>query len=86
MKRVQSKSNGSTGPQPGSMAEKIGKLASRPQGASRAELIKLTKWEKQAWKWYFVSSKGNGFCQRHGYKLKVIERDGGEVAYHIVRK
>lgn len=72
--------------QPQGMAEKIGKLASRPQGASRAELIELSGWSAQAWKWYFVNSKDNGFCQRFGYKLDVIEGKDGETRYKITKK
>jgi hypothetical protein len=67
------------------MAAKIGALASRPKGASRAELVKLTKWQKQSWKWYFVNSRDTGFCQRFGYTLKVIEGPEG-VRYHIAKK
>ena len=71
---------------PSGMTEKLGALASRPQGASRAELIKLSGWAQQAWRWFFHNSKGNGFCQRHGYTLKVIERDSGETAYKISKR
>jgi hypothetical protein len=71
---------------PAGMAARIGKLASRPQGASRAELIKLTKWEQQAWKWYFFNSRGTGWCQRHGYNLQVLKGDDGETRYHVVVK
>lgn len=72
--------------QPYGMAEKIGKLASRAQGASRAELIELSGWKQQAWKWYFVNSKDSGFCQRFGYKLEVIEGKDGESRYKITPK
>lgn len=71
---------------PSGKAEEIGKLAARENGASRAELIKLTGWEKQAWKWYFVNSKNNGFCQRFGYSLKVIDGKDGETRYKITKK
>jgi hypothetical protein len=79
------KSNGSTGPQPGSMAAKIGALAARPQGASRAELVKLTGWKAQAWKWYFQNKHGTGFAQRWSYRLKVIEGKEGETRYRITK-
>lgn len=78
--------------EPRGMAIEIGKLASREAtttrgaGASRAELIELTGWEKQAWKWYFVNSKNNGFCQKFGYDLKVIDGTDGETRYHITKK
>jgi hypothetical protein len=71
---------------PSGMSEKIGALASRAQGASRDELIKLSGWKQQAWRWFFTNSKGNGFCQRWGYALKVIEGKDGEVRYKIARK
>jgi len=71
---------------PRGMAIDIGKLASRPNGASRAELIKLTGWKQQAWKWYFVNSNDNGFCQKFGYKLDVIEGKDGETRYRISKK
>lgn len=71
---------------PSGKAADIGKLASRVNGASRQELIELTGWSQQAWKWYFVNSKGNGFCQRFGYKLEVIEGKDGETRYKIVKK
>jgi hypothetical protein len=69
-----------------SMAARIGKLAARKQGASRAELIKLTKWQKQSWRWYFVNSRGTGWCQRHDYTLQVLKGDDGEARYHVVKK
>jgi hypothetical protein len=68
---------------PSGMAAKIGALASRPKGASRAELIKLTKWEKQSWKWYFFNSRKTGFCQRYNFTLRVIEGDQGETRYCV---
>lgn len=71
---------------PTGMGEKIGKLASRPNGASRAELIELSGWKAQAWKWYFINSKDNGFCQKFGYKLDVIEGKDGETRYKITKK
>jgi hypothetical protein len=75
-----------TSDRPAGMAARIGKLAARKQGASRAELIKLTKWEKQSWRWYFVNSRGTGWCQRHGYTLQVLKGDDGETRYHVVKK
>jgi hypothetical protein len=71
---------------PSGMTVEILKLASRKQGATRSELIALTKWEQQAWKWYFENSKNSGACQRWGYKLKVIERPDGATAYHVTKK
>jgi hypothetical protein len=71
---------------PSGLAARIGKLASRPQGASRSELIKLTGWEKQSWKWYFVNSKDTGFCQRWGLKLTVLEGEDGETRYCVSPK
>lgn len=72
--------------EPQGKAADICKLASRPNGASREELIKLTGWKQQAWKWYFHNSKGNGFCQRFPYTLKVIEGKDGESRYKITKK
>jgi hypothetical protein len=69
-----------------SMAARIGKLAGRKQGASRAELIKLTGWEKQSWKWYFVNSRETGWCQRNGYSLQMLKGEDGEARYHVVKK
>lgn len=84
--RTAVKADGPKVPEQGSMAEKIGKLASREQGASREELIKLSGWAQQAWKWYFVNSKDNGFCQKFGYDLKVIEKEGEPTRYKITKQ
>ena len=62
------------------------KLASRPNGVSRAELIALTKWEGAPWKWLFKNSKGTGYCDRWGYSLQVIEGKEGETRYHVKKK
>jgi hypothetical protein len=71
---------------PSGMAARIGKLAARKQGASRAELVKLTKWQKQSWRWYFVNSRDTGFCQRHGYTLQVLKGEDGEARYRVSKK
>jgi hypothetical protein len=61
------------------------KLASRPNGASRKELIEATSWEKLPWRWSFENPKGTGWTQRHGLSFKVIERKSGEAAYKVSR-
>lgn len=71
--------------EPTGTTEKIGKLASRANGASRAELIELSGWSQQAWKWFFMNSKGKGFCQKFGYKLEVLEGKDGEARYKITK-
>lgn len=71
---------------PTGMAAKIAELASRANGASRDELIKLSGWKAQAWKWYFVNSKDTGLCQRFGYTLKVLEGKEGESRYKITKR
>ena len=65
----------------GRVAE-ILKLASRPKGASPAELNELTSWKGAPWKWLFANPKGNGYCDRWGYKLAVLQTDQG-VRYHV---
>ena len=62
------------------------KLASRPNGASRKELIEATGWGQQAWKWGFENKHNTGWAQRHGYRLSVIERKDGTTAYKVSKK
>jgi hypothetical protein len=75
------KQNGKAAAAPTGKALAICKLASRPQGVSRAELTAATGWERTAWRWYL-----KGFCQRWKYKLSVIEGEQGERRYHIAKK
>src|SRR5262245_15468276 len=71
---------------PSGMVEKILKLASRPDGVSPAELNKLTSWKGAPWKWLFSNPKGNGYCDRWGYKFKVTRTDDGETRYCVTVK
>lgn len=75
--------SGSRQDQPTGKGETIRKLAERPEGVSRKELIEATGWSQQAWKWYFENSHNTGFCQRFGYKLHTIEGKSGETRYRI---
>jgi hypothetical protein len=65
---------------------RILKMASRPNGASRAELNKLTGWRGAPWKWLFKNPKGTGYCDRWGYTLRVTEGKDGEVRYRVEKK
>lgn len=57
------------------------KLASRTNGASAEELNALTAeksstghaWKGTPWKWSFENPKGNGWCQRWGYSLALLD-------------
>lgn len=62
------------------------KLASRPNGASRVELNELTKWTGAPWKWLFQNPKKNGYCDRWGYKLDILEGKEGEARYKVTKK
>jgi hypothetical protein len=62
------------------------KLASRPNGASREELNTLTKWSGAPWKWLFKNPKGTGFCDRHGYTLRIAEGKEGETRYRVTKR
>jgi len=66
----------------GRVAE-ILKLASRPKGASPAELNELTSWKGASWKWLFQNPKQNGYCDRWGYKLVVHKNEQGGVRYQV---
>lgn len=74
--------------QPKGMVVEILKLASRKDGVSPAELNKLTEWKGAPWKWLFSNPKGNGYCDRWGYKFKVIAEkdDPRAVRYHVVKR
>jgi hypothetical protein len=92
-RKKQAKANGKILPMPQhrndgptGMTAKILSLASRPNGASRKELIDATGWKQQAWRWGFENKHGTGWCQRHGYTLKVIERKDGVVAYRVTKR
>jgi hypothetical protein len=65
---------------------RILKLASRPNGASRAELNKLTGWRGAPWRWLFTNPKRTGYADRWNYKFSVIEGEDGEVRYHVAKK
>jgi len=67
----------------GRVAE-ILKLASRPKGASPAELNELTSWKGAPWKWLLQNPKQNGYCDRWGYRLAVLQTDQG-VRYHVTK-
>ena len=54
------------------MAVEILKLASRAKGKGAP------------WKWIFSNPKGTGYCDRWGYKFKVLDEDG--TRYHVVKK
>src|SRR5262245_23926569 len=70
---------------PKGMVVKILALASRKDGVSPAELNKLTTWKGAPWKWLFSNPKGNGYCDRWGYKFKVVN-DDGETRYCVTAK
>lgn len=59
-----------------SMVGKVIALASRPQGASPAELNKLTGWKGCPWKWQFSNPKKTGWCDRRGLGFEVKTVDG----------
>lgn len=61
------------------------KLSSRANGADRDELAKETKWHGTPWKWMFFNSKGNGWCQRWGYDLRVFTGADGETRYQTTK-
>jgi len=61
------------------------KLAGRPNGASRAELDTAMGWKPGSapWKWLFSNPKKNGYCDRWGYRLEVLEGKSGEARYKV---
>jgi hypothetical protein len=61
------------------------KLASRAKGVSPAELNELTEWKGAPWKWLFSNWQKTGYCDRHGYKFKVLNTDDG-VRYQVAKK
>jgi len=67
------------------MVAEILRLASRPSGVSREELNEATGWKGAPWKWLFSNPKKNGFCDRHGYRLKIIEAEDG-VRYRVTKR
>ena len=71
--------------QPKGMVVEILKLASRKDGVSPAELNKLTEWKGAPWKWLFSNPKGNGYCDRWGYKFKVIAEKDDPRAVQVPR-
>jgi hypothetical protein len=70
----------------GEKVEAVLRLASRRNGASRAELIDLTGWSAAPWRWLFRNPKKTGYCDRRGLRLKVIEGRDGEVRYRVVKR
>jgi hypothetical protein len=70
------------------MVVEILKLASGAKGVSPAELNELTKWKGAPWKWLFSNPKGTGYCDRWGYKFKVLhdEDDDRSVPYQVTKK
>jgi hypothetical protein len=63
------------------------KLASRAKGVTPAELNKLTEWKGAPWKWLFSNAKGTSYCDRWGYKVKVLaDKDDPPKAYQVVKK
>jgi hypothetical protein len=54
------------------MVVEILKLASRAKGKGAPR------------KWLFSDPKGTGYCDRWGYKFKVLDEDG--TRYHVVKK
>jgi hypothetical protein len=81
MKKAKAHGNGPSG-----FVADIVKLASRPSGVSRAELIALTKWHGAPWKWLFKNPKGTGYCDRWGYTLRIAEGKDGEVRYCTTKR
>lgn len=71
---------------PKGMVVEILKLASRTNGASREELNNLTEWKGAPWKWLFKNPKNNGYCDRWGYKLAILEGKNGETRYKVEKK
>src|SRR5262249_8855643 len=71
---------------PAGMVKKSLKLTSRKDGVSPAELNKVTEWKGAPWKWLFSNPKGNGYCDRWGYKFKVTRTDDGETRYCVTPK
>lgn len=59
-----------------SMVGKVIELASRPNGASPAELNKLSGWKGCPWKWQFSNPKKTGWCDRRGLGFEVKTADG----------
>jgi hypothetical protein len=53
-----------------------------------AELNALTKWKSAPWKWLFSNPKGTGYCDRWGYKFKMLsDKDAPRsVACQMVKK
>jgi hypothetical protein len=70
----------------GEKVEAVLRLASRRNGASRAELIDLTGWIGCPWKWAFKNPRKTGWCDRRGLRLKVIEGKDGETRYRVTRR
>ena len=64
------------------------KLAARTKGVSPTELNELTKWKGAPWKWLFSNPKGNGYCDRFGYKFWITteEDNARAVRYHVEKK
>lgn len=57
----------------------IVRLASRPEGATKAELEAATGWKNAGWPWMFFNPKtGKGIAPRHGMKLVVKDRPTAE--------
>jgi hypothetical protein len=76
------------GKAPRGMVVKILALASRKNGVSPAELNALTTWKGAPWKWLFSNPKKTGYCDRWGYRFKVLTEkdDPRAVRYHVVKR
>lgn len=58
---------------------KIVALASRPEGATKAELEAASGWKNAGWPWMFFNPKtGKGIAPRHGMKLVIKEHPAEE--------
>jgi hypothetical protein len=64
------------GPRPGSKAAKVLELLARPKGASLAEVMKATKWQKHTVRG-FISIMGS----KHGVKIESSKNEAGDRVY-----
>ena len=86
VKKTKAAKTAKRGDGPSGKVVDILKLASRPNGASREELNDLTGWSGAPWKWLFSNKRNTGYCDRHGYRLKVIEGKSGETRYAVTKR
>jgi len=57
----------------------IVRLASRPEGATKAELEAASGWKNAGWPWMFFNpNTGKGIAPRYGFKLVKGERPAAE--------